>query len=264
MRGIYRAGSAGLMVNGEVLGECHRVAHARALGIDKPVPLDRKIMFQGGETNEDSWERLLTAAGQRVLRGQRVSRTFDFGTVAGSPDLVLCDSADQPIAILELKQVSATNSAIYRELEGSPDSKHLIQSATYSWLTGLPVVLCYTSRSDFALQFAAKKYGVKKIEPFYRIFYLEWRNGVMFYRDEQKSTWVKTSITPTGIEHYYRLLRHMETEKTLLGRPSDLTVTGEPMAYNRCDYCPLQSACDSYEHSYPTWIDAVHGLCRTA
>jgi hypothetical protein len=266
LRGVYRAGSAGCIGDdGEVYGECHRVAHARALGHDKPVSDDRKIMFAGGETNEDTWERLLKGAWpeKNVIRGLEISRDEEWGKIVGSPDIVLASDDNGPEVVLELKQVSALNSACQRELEGNPDPKHLVQAATYMWLMQLPGVLCYTNRSDHAVQFMAKKYGTKKVLPFYRMFYLTIRDGRLYYRDEHKAEEVKTLVTVEGIQLYYKMLSRV-VDEGLGPRPSSKHVNGAPAGYDRCAYCDFQETCDQYEHRYDAWVDAVSLLCKDA
>lgn len=177
--------------------------------------------------------------------------------VLGSPDLVLADESGWRV-VLELKLVSALNSAVQRELEGEPDSKHLVQSATYMWLTGCTAVLCYTNRTDFALQFQAKKYGVKKIEPYYRLYYLSFKNDTLWYRDEYSAAEVQTCVTSQGIEAYYTMVSKAATDG-LGDRPTNDHVNGAPAAWDRCDsrYCTFADACDRYERSYPTWLDAA-------
>lgn len=261
LMGKLRAGSAGCIgMDGKVYGECHRIAHARLMGIDKPVEANRKIMFQGGEGNEDLWEKVLVKGydGQ-ILRKQEVQRTGAWGTVLGSPDLVLADAQGAWQTILELKLVCSTNSAIYKELEGTPDSKHLVQAATYMWLTGVPCVLCYTNRSDFAIEFKRKKYGVTKIEPFYRLMYLTFRDDVLFYRDEFASTEVVTQITGAGIEAFYGMVRGMAATNLLGPRPTNDHVNGQPGGWDRCDsrYCAFAGACESFSDDYYSWLATV-------
>ncbi len=260
-RGVLRAGNSGCITDGTVYGECHRISHARALGHDKPVSFDREIMFQGGEANEDQWNRVTVPAWPGlVVRHAEVRKQGSWGTVMGHPDIILADAYANWKVLLELKQVMAANSAIYRCLEGEPDSKHLIQSATYMWMTGVPTILCYTSRSDFALEFKRKQYGGQtKIQPFYRMFYLTIKGDTLWYRDEFEQTEVKTNVTISGIVAYYQLVHDMAHDFSLRDRPSNDSVTGRAAAWDRCDrrYCAFADACNESENNYQRWIDTV-------
>ena len=221
-------------------------------------------MFAGGEANEDLWRNVVVPGWQgHVLRGERVRRDYDWGTVVGTTDLVLADAEGSWDTIIELKAVCSTNTAIYRHLAGEPDLKHVVQSAVYMWLTKKPVVLCYTSRSDFAVEFARKKWGVTKVEPFHRLFYLSVIGGVVHYRDEYEVRTVPTAVTLSGIEDYYKMLAAMPATRDLGPRPSNDNIHGETAAWDRCDtkYCPFSEACDRYETDHDTWTDAVRNVC---
>ncbi len=224
-------------------------------------------MFQAGEANEDLWQQVLVPSWQgQVLRGQEARKQGSFGAVLGSPDIVLADADGTWRTVLELKLVSATNSAIRRELEGDPDSKHLVQSAAYMWLTGLPCILCYTNRTDFNVEFQRKKYGVAKVEPFYRLFYLTFKDDRLWYRDEFKSDEQVTTVTASGVRNYYQLLADMAAEFRLGDRPSSDHVNGDPAAWSKCDprYCAYSSTCDTYERDYRTWVDAATNVAKEA
>jgi hypothetical protein len=261
---VLRAGSAGCVSDGRTYGECHRVAHLRARGVDKPVDADRDLMFQGGEGNEDLWRDVLVLGWEGpVLRKQRVQKQGSWGTVSGEPDIVLAhDTPVGPVWVigLELKLVSAANSAVQRALEGEPDSKHLIQAACYMWLTGLPYVLCYTNRCDFALEFRRKQYGgLTKIPPFYRLFYLAFQDDRLWYRDEYSSEPVATRVTGEGLRAYYQQVHDMAFNFDLGSRPASDHVNGAEASWNKCDsrYCPFAGVCDNYERDYSTWFHAA-------
>lgn len=263
-KGLLRAGSAGCVTSFGTIGECHRLAHLRLVDVEKPVPPDRRLMFSAGQGNEDLWEQVCVPGWTgKVLRSQEVRRRFPWGTIKGSPDVVLARQDGSWDTVLELKLVSALNSAIYRELEGKPDGKHLVQAATYMWLCGVPVVLCYTSRTDFALQFQAKKYGKTKLTPFYRLFYLSFDKGRLYYRDEQDLGAPKpTLVTVAGIRKFYE---DVVTGEPLGARPSTVDALGEDYKYNRCDpkYCWAAPACDQWERSYPEWRAEAQRLAES-
>lgn len=221
-------------------------------------------MFQAGEANEDLWEKVLVQGWEgQVLRNQKVQRQGSWGTVMGSPDIVLADKDGTWNTVLELKLLSAANSTIARVHEGEPDSKHLVQAATYMWLAETPVILCYTNRTDFAIEFRAKALGVRKIEPCYRLFYLSFKKGQLFYRDEFESFDVPTMVTVDGIKGYYARLAEMSESHQLFDRPSNYGVTGKASPWDRCDpkYCPFADACNRFENDYLCWKSEVKLVC---
>ncbi len=268
-RSFLRAGSSGIVdEQGRVFGECHRIAHLRQLGVEKPVAASRRLMFEAGETNEDSWERVLIPAWEgKLLRKQSATKQLGTHTVMGSPDIVLADASGVWRVVLELKLVSATNSALRRYCDGEPDSKHLIQSGVYAWLTGVPVVLCYTSRTDFSVEFQRKKYGIFKVEPFYRIFYITFKDDRLHYRDENTTVEVPTLVTGAAIERYYEQVGAMRESRELGERPVNDHVNGAEAAWDKCSpkYCTYGDVCNQYEHSgYETWVDAATNKAKEA
>jgi hypothetical protein len=262
-RGKLRAGSSGCIVDGLVHGECHRIAHLRHVGVDKKHTLSRKLMFQAGEANEDLWDDVLVEGWDgQVLRHFEAAKQLPFGTIEGHPDIILADREGRHRFVLELKLLSALYTSIQRTFDGQPDEKHLIQSATYMWMTGLPGVLCYTNRTDFAVQFDRKRLGgIAKIEPCYRLYYLKIQNGRLFWRDEENPMAVETDITIAGIREYYRVVAGLRDwdVKTLGERPVSA-------GYDRCDakYCTFSHACDKWEHNYPTWLHEARLAVETA
>ena len=223
-------------------------------------------MFEAGEGNEDLWENVLIEGWKGdVLRGQQLQKQGSWGTIVGSPDIVLSREENWD-TILELKLLSATNSSISRLVEGKPDSKHLVQAATYMWMAEVPVILCYTNRADFAVEFKRKALGINKVEPQYRLFYLSFKDGQLRYRDEFDEHNVPTMVTVDGIKAYYQRLYDMRANFLLYDRPTNYSVTGEPGHWDRCDarYCPFADACNRYEHDYHTWVDAVRQVCAVS
>jgi hypothetical protein len=112
--------------------------------------------------------------------------------------------------------------------------------------------------------FYAKKYGIKRLDPFYRMFYLSFKGGTLWYRDEYSSTEVETCVTTQGIADYYKLVTDIGTDRQLHERPSNSHVNGAPGAWDRCDpkYCTFAEACERWERDYPTWLDAAKRLAK--
>lgn len=269
-RGNLRGGSAGVIgTDGKIYGECHRVALARTLGADKEHEANRSIMFDAGNANEDSWATKLKAAGIDFRREDEIPIVWPVpGTTrvaTGRPDIVIGHTEhDQtgkfvPEFGLELKGVFSAGTAVKVEIEGIPDSKHLCQAAFYSMALGIPYALCYTNPAVIETPYwAQKKFSApKKIQPFYRMYYLRWEGDTLEYKDEQAYGWIRTVYTKQGIADYFTLIDEMERTKQLGPRPEGGLADGSPPPYNRCDYCPMQSACDPHEDDYDAWLAFV-------
>jgi len=264
--GHPRVGSIGCVADGEVYGVCHRKAHARQVGIEEPISLSQDILFKAGEANEYTWERLLTAAGVKFLKHDEVPIKAKIEgvplEVLGHPDIVLTDDDGNPVLGIELKGIFGYTTGVQVYFEKRPKNENLIQAAGYSYFKQIPYALAYTSASWIKLQFDAKKYGAKNILPFYRVFYMEWRDDVLWYRDETQDEWVKTIITPQGIEEYYRTLQDMKVHRDLGPRPTSNYVDGTPDKWGpqgQCGLCSYAPACAQYEsdRDYDAWLASI-------
>ncbi len=273
--GHPRIGSAGIVTpEGEVYGTCHRKALARSLGIEAPQDLSTDIMWKAGESNEWHWERILGRGyteGKILKHSDVPVRASIPGVpldVLGHPDVILGDVVGNPIMGLELKGIFGSSTAVSVELEGVPKNDNLIQAAAYSYFLQLPYALCYTSSAWVPVHvFDQKKYGLKNILPFYRIFYMEWRDDVLHYRDERSDIWVKTIITPQGIQDYYRLIEEMKAKKVLGPRPITNYVHGGKDKWGpngSCGLCEFKVACGFYDvtSDYDDWIDRITLLSK--
>jgi hypothetical protein len=274
--GILRGGSAGCIgTDGRMYGECHRIALSRLLGVDKAVDDNRQIMFAAGRTAEDTWAQLLTDAGVTFRREEEIQITwpvpgFDGRVVTGRPDIVIGRNTrdDRPGADfipefgLELKGIYSAGSAVRVECEGVPDPKHLAQAGFYSMALSIPYAICYTNPSVWDVPFWAKEAraaGHKKLQPFYRMFYMRWGlTGLLEYRDERLDTWVSTKYTMKGIEEYYQKILDMEAGKTLDGRPDGGLADGSPAPFDKCKYCQFSKQCDVYDldRDFDSWLEA--------
>ena len=280
--GILRGGSAGCIgTDGLVYGECHRIALSRLLGVDKEVEANRQIMFAAGRTAEDTWAQLLTDAGVTFRREEEIQITWPVSghgsrVVTGRPDIVIghISPSDMSCGIdygnvfipefgLELKGIYSAGSAVRVECDGVPDPKHLAQAGFYSMALEVPYAICYTNPSVWDVPFWAKEAraaGHKKLQPFYRIFYMRWdeATGLLQYRDERLDTWVSTKYTKQGIEKYYQKILGMETGKDLGGRPDGGLADGSPAPFDKCKYCQFSRQCDVYDldRDFDSWLEA--------
>ena len=250
--GTLRIGNAGILVDGKVYGTCHRVSLARLLGLQTAPNLASKIMFMAGERNEDSWIDVLTAAGWEADRATVVDAANKFGRkIMGHPDIILRKEGAAVMG-LELKGIYGS-STLESVLKGTPKNENLIQMAAYSWLVGVPFALCYTLP-------AWTKVGSTQHKPLYKIFYSEWREDVLWYRDEANPAWYKTAITTAGIRAYYDLIDAMMIQKDLGPRPTANYVDGTRHKYGPdaiCNFCAYKSACARYDQTqdYSAWVD---------
>jgi len=278
--GHPRVGSIGVVApDGTIYGTCHRISLARSLGIESRGDYNTGIMWRAGEANEDTWTKVLQAAQRggawagKLLRHDEVKVDREIPgvpqSVLGHPDIVLADDLGVAQLGLELKGIFGESTAVQVYFESRPKNENLIQAAGYSYFHGrMPYALCYTNANWIKLQiWDQRKYGVKHIKPFDRIFFLEWRDDVLWYRDETKSDWVRTVITPQGIEDYYRLREEMKANQDLGPRPSGDYVDGTrtKWADGACGLCAFKSACDRYDRNrdYAAWIDDAKAICET-
>ena len=282
--GILRGGSAGCIgTDGKVYGECHRVSLARLLGVDKEVDYNRHIMFDAGRTAEDSWAEKLRAAGATFRREEEIQITWEVPhsasdsaaggrVVTGRPDIVIgteewVGSAKEPSGCsftpkfgLELKGIYSAGTAVRVQCEGGPDPKHLAQAGFYSMALNIPYAIFYTNPSVWDVPFWAKeaRKTTKKLEPFYKIFYMRWDvSGLLQYRDESLDTWVDTVYTHEGIASYYKMVLELEATKQLAKRPAGGMADGSDMPFDKCYYCPFSAACDMYDvdRNFDGWLE---------
>jgi len=277
--GILRGGSAGCIgTDGLVYGECHRIALSRLLGVDKKVESNRHIMFNAGVMAEESWAEKLTAAGVTYRREEEIQITwpvpgFDGRVATGRPDIVIGDyehdekngAVFNPKFGLELKGIYSAGSAVRVECEGTPDPKHLAQAGFYSMALGITYAICYTNPSVWDVPFWAKEAraaGHKKLQPFYRIFYMRWNEetGVLQYRDEKFDDWVSTKYTQQGIGKYYQKILNMEASKSLDSRPDGGMADGSEAPFSKCKNCPFSKQCDMYDldRDFDSWLEACN------
>jgi hypothetical protein len=263
--GVLRGGTAGCVTaDGKILGNCHRVALARVIGIDKSIEFERHIMFDAGNAAEDSWAAKLLAAGADIRRESEIPVTVDIGgrLITGRPDIVLGEMKDEefvPTCGIELKGVFSASTAVKVLLEDTPDVKHLTQAAFYSMSLNIPYWLCYTNPSAIDTPYwAIKKLGApKKIQPFYKMFELKWDGDTLHYRDENQYEFVETVITKQGIMDYYKLIDELAKTESLGPRFEGGTVVGGRPPYSPCEYCDFSEACDK-QTNFVEWKEYLN------
>jgi hypothetical protein len=271
VKGHPRVGSIGCVANGEVYGVCHRIAHARQLGLEVPPEQHTEIMWKAGEAVEHTWQRLLEASGFKgtVLSQDEVNHKIEGVPLAvlGHPDLKLLEDESGEQLGIELKGIFGSSTAVQVFFECRPKNENLIQSAAYAYFLGIPYELWYTSSSWISLApWDKKTYGVSNIKPFHRGFKLEWRDDVLFYKDETQEEWVETCVSVEGILEYYRLVEEMKTGD-LGPRVNATYINGKPNKWGEqanCGLCEFKASCDQYDgdKDYQAWLDSIRLLTR--
>lgn len=277
-----RGGSAGAVIEGEVLGECVRRAHLRYHGIDTPLDETIELMTRQGEQNEEIFLKELKAAGVKVMTQDAVGLQLEmFGTTfIGSPDIALVLGEDgKPTIGIENKNISGISKAKTVHYELKPDTKHMIQAATYSYRIGqmlgsgpLPYQLIYSSRvlwQAYSLSKVAKaaveknpidvdvKWGkIQSIRPFHRVYYLDWTDdGRLCYYTDGYKDWVTTELKGEHLDKHAEVVAVLLEQTQDLGpRPSLRNLDGSK-GYSPCNYCPFSDVCDEYEDNYLEWKD---------
>jgi hypothetical protein len=261
--GILRGGTTGAVLDtGEVVGQCHRKALIRFLGLQKSA--GGNFWFDMGFANEELWLAKLKKSWPGKIRCEEdypIEWEVDGTKVTGRPDMVLFDENDKPVAGIELKSVGAINSAAPIRFENKPKLPNLLQAAHYSSQVGVPFYLVYTAFVSGPLPYwAQKQYGEKTIEPFMTEFkvYID-DNGTICY-DTEKGKTVKTMVSISNLVDFYRLVADMPRQKNLYSRFKDMDINGKSLPYNVCDYCALQRTCVNFEGNYDRWIEEVQRL----
>lgn len=276
--GILRAGNTGLLIGDKIIGKCARLTYLRFKGVNVEQPdYSRELMFAGGHSNEDHWIEVLKAADPSLAIRREEEIPIRWTTpsnqlVTGRPDIVLGRMDGEqfiPEQGIELKLVSSLWTARDVGVELSPKMMHLVQAAHYSWQLGIPFELWYTSRTDFAIMGWAQKHfpkpgqagshlleynekgEVKKILPFIQGYQLTWSpKDQLLIRPVvpgRETPWEFTPITKKGIQDYFEFISRMGPDNQIGPRPTNMKADGSAGSFSICSYCPLSSACDSYE-----------------
>lgn len=278
-----RGGSAGAIIGGYNYGECARKAHLRYEGIDTPIEEEVELMTRQGEGNEDIFIKELEAGGYKVVTQQDAGLQLKlFGEIdfIGSPDVcILLDGDKVPVVGLELKNISSVSKAESTHYTLKPDPKHMIQAATYSVRMGeklgldapLPYQLVYSSRSVWHMYSASKKvkeavernnwdtkYNFGKlstIQPFHRVYYLEWEEGRLKYWTYGLRNWVHTQLTVAALDEHAKLVaKGIKEAQSLPPRPTSKNLDGST-GYSQCNFCSFKEVCDDHEETYEAWMD---------
>lgn len=190
---------------------------------------------------------------------------------------------------LEYKKKLSWNGVRNAHFNHTPDTKHLIQSAHYSFKLGekaglpcpLPYSLIYRWGVKWNLDSELRIDTVEKasttdlvetrvfgredwrgrpgaVVPGRRIFNLTWKNDKLYYKTEGMKQARETNITMQAITDFYTAVDEMEKHKNLGPRPSSKHPgVGVRATFSDCGFCKLKTECYKYEENYDEWLDRM-------
>lgn len=250
-RETFRVGSSGAVVNNEVYAtQCGRLGQARFLGYQSPPTQEMRVMFNGGFTLEDYLEKRFTTLGLKFTK--EVARDGEISpgiVVSGRPDFEV--EINGELVGVEVKSLASPFSVIKQRKNRFPYMKHLIQSATYMTLTGRDSWLIAIGHS-----FHVNDRGMK-VPPEVVWYELKYLDGKFVVTNDKN----ENAILPFDKSHiidYYREQKAATDEKRLMARPKEYELKVD--TYNRCNYCPMKSACNEYDAgllSFENWLSRV-------
>lgn len=253
------------------MGTCHRIALARLVGLQEPIGITTRAIFDSGEANEYVWSRALQAEGNyQVWHDAGIPDEFkikwhtegNLGT--GTPDILLGVN-NTPVIGIELKVVESIQSATSLLTSKKPKVDNLLQAAHYSMRLGIPFILVYTFNGTGDWPYwAIKKFNIprgSKVPPFKMQFLVEWTEAGLTWRGDSGEVHA-LPIQQSSIEDYYKLLLEMKDQKDLYLRYPSIEADGSSMPFDKCSYCSVSDACSEYETKgdYDLWIDRVRQL----
>jgi hypothetical protein len=262
-KGVLRGGTTGCVeADGTVVGQCHRKALIRYLGLQAPA--GPNLWFDMGFANEELWTAKIRKAWPHGIKCEEdfpIQWELDGVTITGRPDIVLMNADDQPVAGIELKSVGSVNTALNIWFENKPKTENLLQAAHYASQVGVPFYLVYTFLSKAPLPYwAQKKFAAKDLSPFIKEFKV-WLDGsgAIHYTTEDGVDH-PTPLSLDGIKDFYRLVIDMDKRKDLYTRFTDRELNGDPLPFEKCKYCAYNDICNNYDHNYDLWLDHVQQI----
>ncbi len=249
--GVFRVGSSGAIVGDSTYAtQCGRLAQARFLGRQSPPTEEMRVMFNGGLTFED-FIRIRFERGNYTFWAERQQEgEISPGIViSGRPDFEV--ELDGTVVGIEVKSLASPFSVIKQRKNKFPFMKHMIQAATYMTLTKRDIWLIAIGHS-----FHVNDRGFK-IPPAVIWFELTYEDGKFVIENEtgRKAT---LPFDKSHIIAYYREQQKATNEGRLMSRPTELELNVD--TYNRCNYCPMKSACNEYDNGqigFEQWLSRV-------
>lgn len=243
--GHLRAGSTGAIVGDKVYTtKCIRLDQARQLGYQGSISQNDRVMFAGGLALEDYVEQYLRAAGVSYKKEQTTEIEFLYSgqKLSGRPDFEL--ELDGKWVGVEVKSMASPFSVAKQVRNRFPMMKHMLQAATYCMLTKRNEWLICVGNT-----FHANDKGVR-YPPELRWYLLTAKENDFIIENAQGEKIVLPFGRNNILEYYATILQKNE-DKVLGPRPheEELNIT----TYNRCKYCPQESACNKYDNNQLTF-----------
>lgn len=282
--GKLRGGSVGAIIDGDVYGTCHRIAHLRSIGLEEPVEDNTKLMFAYGFANEVIVEEELKAslpAGHRVEVDVDVTLPVGDTEIQGHLDLVLYGEDDKPYHFIELKSINSIYTAKSVHYELKPKTTNLLQAAFYKLALekkyglaegAIGCSLLYVSRGYYHTSMLSKTFKTLlmnkpwdvdfkednpfRMLPFEREYTLKFVDGYLTYDTEGLRAAKITNARAEDILNYYQAVYDMKEHKDLGPRPVDKDLLGR-RSYSPCSYCVFSDTCDKSEDNYDEWLDNI-------
>jgi hypothetical protein len=254
--GFLRAGSSGAIVNSTALyTDCGRKAQARLLGYSPEPTEELRLMFNCGLTLENYIETRLQAAGIDYGKEEEITRYFDdIGYISGRPDfeVFLEEKGVRKLIGIEVKSFVSPFSVIKQRKNDFPMMKHLIQAATYMMMT---------NRDEWYIcigHFFYVNQNGKKHNPALVWYELKKNGDGKLTVTNEKGRFRDLPFDFSNILSYYKEVRNKTDAKQLMDRPTEMELNVD--TYNRCNYCPMKSACNEYEAgqlTFEQWLEKV-------
>ena len=264
---ILRIGSSGCMIGPDTcIGACPQTTLARFIGHQLPTEASQPY-FDGGISNEFTWETNITAAGidYKCEEDIPVVHTLPCGTkLTGRPDMATGTQVGEefkPELMIELKACQATNSAANKLLLEKPDLKHLIQAAAYGMFMGIPATLVYTVNISGGISnyFTKREAGQNEVS-FGKVQYpIGWDDGTLYYMKGKHR--IDTIVTQQGILDYFSNIAKMAKEKKPNLIYQDMVdIEGDMMPYNPRNYSDINNLV-SDDLPYDEWAEKLKLVC---
>lgn len=247
----FRVGSSGALVDDKMYAtSCGRLAQARFFGHQSPPTQEMRVMFNGGFTLEDFITKRLQVLGLTFKQEQEYNIEITPGlVVSGRPDFeVMIDGEEVGI---EVKSLASPFSVMKQRRNGFPFMKHMLQAATYMTLLKKDKWLIAIGHS-----FHVNDKGMK-IPPSIVWYELTFINNMFIVTNDRN----ENAALPFTKEHligYYQALQQGNKEGKLVSRPTEKELNVD--TYDRCKYCPMQSACNEYDNKqidFQQWLMRV-------
>jgi hypothetical protein len=248
-----RVGSSGALVGDAMyVTQCGRLAQARYLGFQSSPTEEMRVMFNGGTTLEGFIKERLKTLGLQFRQEETYKTEVIPGIfISGRPDFEV--NIDGEVIGIEVKSLASPFSVIKHAKNKFPYMKHLIQSATYMTILNRNTWMVVVGWS-----FHVNQNG-QKLSPslvWYEMGYNE--QDDYFWVKNERNEYASLPFTKKHIIAYYVEVKRGVTENILVQRPYEKELKVD--TYNRCKYCPMQSACNEYDVgqiSFDQWLARI-------